>query len=230
MNLLFIQLQNIVDALKGQNELTKKIEDCARSMLLSYSLCIDQESYRILEVEFYLNNGKSHADPYAHSAQYPNRVKSKQGIIGAWYFHRFTQISTYTHTRRGLDLTVGEASSNIYGGILIRSVRRMADRKLISGPSRIVSEIMQTLSDTTDVQRAADSAVTGYAFNPSSGLFLSASERKLEAPIFKSPRIGLGTKNTDYRLRNYRFILDPKSLKKPTVGDVIQLGDLGKIS
>lgn len=221
MSTLFFQLHGIVHALKEQNELTKKIEDCAKLMLLHYSLYIEQAPYQILEVEFYLNNGTNHADSYAHSAQYPNRVKPKQGTVGAWYFHRFTRISTYTHTRRGLDLTLGEASCDIYGGILIRTIRGIDDGRLISGPSRVVGEIIRTLSDKTIVEQAVDNTVAGYAFNSHRGLFLKEREQKRSTPIFKSPRIGLGKKNADYRLRNYRFFTDPDILKKPTVGEVI---------
>ena len=212
MGLLLKQLEQIVSALKDKNELTKKIEDCARMLLLKYVLQVQDERYDILEIEFYLNNGRDHQDPYAHSVQYPKRIKPIQGVIGSWYFHRFAGIDTYTHTRRGLDLTVGDANEGIYGGILIRSIRNQDKGIVISGPSRVVGELLMQSKNPCIIELAAKRVLAGSAFQAENKLFITERASELVEPVFKSARFGLGNKSPEYRDRYYRFFTHPEWL------------------
>lgn len=214
MELLFQHLEQILAALRGENELTKKIEECAKVILLESILHLGSTTYDILEIEFYLNNGGDHADPYAHSVQYPKRIKPIQGVIGSWYFHRFTGMKTYTHTRRGLDLTLGDAAAGIYGGILIRSIRNRSDGVVISGPSRIVGELIKQVNDPALIETIATRVEQGSAFQQKYNVFISGQTPDVTTSVFKSARVGLGERNPEYRARLYRFFTSALPKKK----------------
>ncbi|CAJ0903158.1 11034_t:CDS:2, partial [Entrophospora sp. SA101] len=106
------------------------------------------KKYQIIELEFYFNtlennsndNALLHCDPYSHQHEH-------QKTSGEWYFHRVGKFGYRGGTRKGIDITFG--NENAYGGILIRSIKRIIDNEdddeneLIEGPSLIVDEILR---------------------------------------------------------------------------------------
>lgn len=102
--------------------------------------------YSLMEVEMYLVK-PGHEDPFCHSSE-------AQRTSGQWYFHRAPTRSPPAAgaplpgfrggTRKGLDVTFGGPGA--VGGILLRSMRRVSDGTLISGPSLLVDELLSTSS------------------------------------------------------------------------------------
>jgi hypothetical protein len=159
-------------------------------------------------------------------------------------------------TRKGLDLTLGGPTTSPYftlpsdpsdsnspkrvitirGGILLRTVRRVSDSKIISGPSLLVDEILR-LSKVSSIPELVDHKWDGnltalpQSPNASSGstdtflrLRLKSDTHDARKPhVYRSPRIGLelshpSTTNsiTDPRViyvsKPYRYFIHPDLL------------------
>lgn len=221
MQILLSKLYELVEVLKSDRSPNRLIEECAWIMLTQYILNSGSSRYQIEEIEFYLNNNQSHRDPYAHSVQYPHSVKLKQGVVGSWYFHRFKKIISYTHTRRGLDLTLGDGKAGVFGGILIRALRGFRDDKIISGPSNVVELLLGDADSPAVIEKAATVVQAGYAFKRETGLYLNQKHSQVGGAVFKSARIGLREKDEDFRLRPYRFFTHLDRRKQPPGGQTL---------
>ncbi|KAI1791055.1 hypothetical protein LXA43DRAFT_450246 [Ganoderma leucocontextum] len=130
------------------------------------------EQLEVLEVEFYLYKTGCHEDPFTHASPeqsqrgrwYFHRPPSRSSDPGTPT--TVTPNGYRGGTRKGLDVTLGRAppaitskffpvppsTSNaasseggdiVRGGALFRSVRRVSDRKVISGPSLLVDEVLR---------------------------------------------------------------------------------------
>ncbi|KAF8484604.1 hypothetical protein DFH94DRAFT_689006 [Russula ochroleuca] len=192
--------------------------------------------YELLEFEFYLIKPDCHSDPFTHDGE-------DQRLSGAWYFHRVPRFKATTTSgppayrsgsRKGLDLTIGTPnspdSSNtqpvpVRGGILLRTLRRVSDSTVISGPSLLVDELLRT-SGAADIPELVNEKWMGdiSAFRaPSTGdphsnpvtLFVGVKEEAPRAPpqMYKSPRIGLDLSHPSTRLdpsdRRVRYVSKP---------------------
>ncbi|KAI0059517.1 hypothetical protein BV25DRAFT_1829053 [Artomyces pyxidatus] len=128
------------------------------------------------------------------------------------------------------------ASSTTRGGILIRSLRRMSDMKVISGPSLVVDELLRASRASSIAELVRDKWCDDIsAFGPtglhqhaikSAFLFLRhrpSAETDTAPIVYKSPRIGLDLSNpatrcssSDPRIlyvsRPYRYFLYPHLL------------------
>jgi hypothetical protein len=141
-------------------------------------------------------------------------------------------------SRKGLDLTIGTPilpdSSNtqpvpVRGGILLRTIRRISDSTVISGPSLLVDELLRA-SGATGLPELVNEKWSGdiSAFRaPSAGgdldsnppaatIFMGVKEAAASrAPpqIYKSPRIGLDLSHPSTRLdpsdRRVRYVSKP---------------------
>ncbi len=211
---LYSILSEIVDRKLSADRLERYFVNVAKLLLLENKLMAGEVSYQLVEVEFYFHSNDLHPDPYSHFSQYPNSVKLKQSVIGSWYFHRFTGIKNYTHTRRGVDLTFGNGEQNRYGGILIRTIKRMDDNRIISGPSRVVAELISAANNPEEIERIAFNTKARLAFEEQSLFHLKALEKPLVADLYCSKRYGLGDKNLAYREKHYRFFTDVLSIRK----------------
>ncbi|KDQ63970.1 hypothetical protein JAAARDRAFT_27642 [Jaapia argillacea MUCL 33604] len=157
-------------------------------------------------------------------------------------------------TRKGLDITFGSPlllsspyfasssttkppstappSTTTRGGVLFRTIRRVKDQKLISGPSLLVDEVLR-LSKADSISQLVDTIWGGNisAFSPpsSSPSFMSLqrmSDPKKSTPpprIHKSPRIGLDLSHPEttasmthprvvYVTKQYRYFTNPHLL------------------
>ena len=148
-------------------------------------------------------------------------------------------------TRKGLDLNLGgpvtssyfapsSAEKHLRGGILLRTLRRISDSKVISGPSLLVDEILRLsgaarIPDLVEHLWGGDTSAfppASYGSKPSSvSLYLRpvTAPASVKSPIYRSPRIGLdlshpGTTNspTDPRIvfisKPYRYFVHPELL------------------
>lgn len=144
------------------------------------------------------------------------------------YFHRvprYNNLATSgppayrSGSRKGLDLTIGTLNSPdssitktlIRGGILLRTLRRVADSTVISGPSLLVDELLRT-SGASDIPELVNEKWQGdiSAFrlpsaeedsNPPATIFLGVKQMTNAPPqMYKSPRIGLDLSHPSARL------------------------------
>ncbi|KAG8916524.1 hypothetical protein FRC02_003775 [Tulasnella sp. 418] len=202
-------------------------------------------TYQVLEVEFYLLDLIRHFDPFTHG-------ESEQGISGMWYFHRVHRFhktkkeqgsrfapappSDYRdENRKGLDLTFGGPPSStttndtIRGGILLRSLLRERDNKIITGPSLLVDEILNQ-SNASAIRELVEDKWQGdrQAFRSATDtperqthLYFTPYVGKLSSlpTVYNSPRVGLELSNRadqEDRIalvdRHYRFFIHPQRL------------------
>lgn len=166
--------------------------------------------------------------------------------MSARYFHRVPRYngkaaSGYrSGSRKGLDLTIGTpdtpASSDsssppipVRGGILLRSLRRVSDSFVVSGPSLLVDELLRC-SGSPGISELVTEKWLGElsAFRaPSSetsasipaALFVGSKQTHTSSQIYKSPRIGIDLSNTSssdrrmqYVCKLYRFYILPRLL------------------
>ncbi|CAJ0753131.1 6089_t:CDS:2, partial [Entrophospora sp. SA101] len=179
------------------------------------------KKYQIIELEFYFNtlennsndNALLHCDPYSHQHEH-------QKTSGEWYFHRVGKFGYRGGTRKGIDITFG--NENAYGGILIRSIKRIIDNEdddeneLIEGPSLIVDEILRlcgvdnlSIKEMVEVKWKGKSGISKYSTGVSSPYFIKSSSQssmkhkrksnnlKHKEIVYNSPRVGLTLSNTN---------------------------------
>src|SRR5690606_24340295 len=147
------------------SELQSSFDNMGKLLLNNLCLIAGGQSYYLCEIEFYFFQRDFHPDTYSHYAQYPNAVGNKQSVIGGWYFHRFRSMANYAHTRRGLDITFGSTMAASYGGMLLRSIQRINDGKVVSGPSDVVGEILMEVSDPDQLTHIALHTYDGAVFD-----------------------------------------------------------------
>ncbi|THH02811.1 hypothetical protein EW145_g6695 [Phellinidium pouzarii] len=210
-----------------------------------------RSEYEFLEIEFYLRKQDVHEDPFTHGSR-------EQKSSGNWYFHRAPQKSANPAksatsaagyrggTRKGLDLTIGGPIASAHfpqsartdedgprGGVLFRSIRRVADDTVISGPSLLVDELLRVCGATSIAElinerlandTSAFSSITSSLHRTCSITLVPRSPAQGRKPIvYSSPRIGLdlshpGTTITPSDLRiifiqkSYRYFLYPALL------------------
>ena len=177
----------------NSNNYTEKFSTLADYLLNQLVLNVGRHLYKIIELEiYYFNNAINHPDPYVHK-------DNQQLTTGNWYFNGF-----------GLDITFGQNNSdndtnkNVYGGILIRGIKRVGNQpKYISGPANVLKEIFSKMGDI---------------ITKNNGIYLSENNNNFDANTTKpnmiqSTRIGLShNQNEDsnkvYLEKPYRFLTD----------------------
>ncbi|KIK44129.1 hypothetical protein CY34DRAFT_11296 [Suillus luteus UH-Slu-Lm8-n1] len=202
------------------------------ALLSEYYLSVihgsSQANYEILELDLYLQKSGCHEDPFTHGS-------AEQDRSGQWYFHRAPKRSHSSQanlattvaggyrggTRKGLDLTFGgpvcaQISSSVEsgitsailrGGALLRTVRRLQDQKVISGPSLLVDEILRvsgasSISELVSVKCQGDIAALSAPSQPRSVYMYLRKRPPLSlatSPVFCSPRIGLHLSNPEIK-------------------------------
>ena len=164
------------------------------------------------------------------------------------YFHRTptaTGVSATSYrggSRKGMDLTFGSPvtslpgsvpgadSTSTRGGILLRTIRRIKDQKVVSGPSRLVDEILaqsgaESISDLVQSKWKEDTFAFPSTVPGSRPSLKIIHRREPSATIspFRCPRIGLdlshrSTTNSPWDPRvafvckPYRYIIHPELL------------------
>ncbi|KZP19420.1 hypothetical protein FIBSPDRAFT_828343 [Athelia psychrophila] len=224
-----LSLAQLVDfsALASEAAITRQSQLLAEALLWDHTLLLvhqgSHEEYEILELEFYLKK-VGHEDPFAHGSE-------EQRVSGNWYFHRAPTRSAQPAkpsaaggyrggTRKGLDLTIAgpvatpkseppaEDTVDIRGGILLRTIRRLSDDTVISGPSLLVDELLRLTKSSNIAQlvqtrlRDDTSALpmpsSAPSDSPTTSLRLKPKVNVKGAPrprIYRSSRIGLDLSN-----------------------------------
>jgi hypothetical protein len=141
----------------------------ARFLLCDCLLSISDQLFRLLEIEFYLVS-PSHQDPFCHAHE-------DQQSVAKWYFHRAGSGADSGYrggTRKGLDLTFGQADGSTKGGILLRGMCQVNEKgeelpdRTILGPSKLVDELLSLSGAPSlkDVSGAPISFFGSYADIP----------------------------------------------------------------
>jgi hypothetical protein len=163
--------------------LEEKFSTLAHYLMNNLCLVVADQSYRIIELEIYYHDSKKHPDPYVH-------CDKKQLVAGKWYFNG-----------AGLDITFGDYEKKIYGGILIRGIRKLGENPYyISGPSNVLKEIFSNIGDI---------------FSCKGSIYLRELNQDIIQAIETEPiqavRIGLKKKEEDvenYAEKKYRYLVE----------------------
>jgi hypothetical protein len=181
------QLHNVGSSEELHEELFSKI-----ASFLMNEVCIiaGDNSYRIMECEFYYDFPEKHKDPYVHAIDKSNNkyAVKKQSKIGEWYFHDY---------RTGIDITIGNNDKKIFGGILIRGLHKLntdENDPYYIGPIITIKELFNNM---------------GGAFKGSLSLKY-LEEKYLEGKIKNIYRRGLTKKENEennYHEKHHRYIV-----------------------
>ena len=198
-----IKFQNLIDKLhsKSDSDIHKYFKELAEFILKESCIQAGDISYRIMECEFYFYS-TNHPDPFVHAISKPDNkyAKHKQGKSGEWYFH---------DSGLGLDITIGNESANIYGGILIRGLRKLDTNEndpFYRGPFNACKELFNNIGGIYDnnlTLKSLGNDITDY-------------QNFRNTKILDFNRIGLIKKNGSipdekqlmYSQKKYRFIVD----------------------
>lgn len=159
-----------------------RFRKCAEFLMNQCILETSQNKYRFTEIEFYKYSSK-HPDGFCHNHK-------TQEEMGKWYFHPYND---------GVDITFGDRSEKVFGGILVRGIRRdKVNDDPICGPTMVLAELLGTFKDT--------SVTNG------NGILRIANVLGLDKiDILETPRIGIQKMKREFSEReiflkaNYRF-------------------------
>ncbi len=180
-----------------------------------------QQSYRLLEIEFYYYSDQ-HPDPFTH-------CDPLQKTSDRWYFHR--DGGNYRGgSFKGLDISFGP--KNTFGGILIRSIAA-DDGTIINGCSLCVDHLLEKTKFTNIA--ALDEAINEYSvWDKNSPLHLEQTSENNQHTLIMTPRVGLTLKRMSkncemprYIMLPYRFLTEP-AIKKGKVYNILALYNQGK--
>src|SRR5581483_11957745 len=159
-----------------------------------------EKSFRICEIEFYLNNS-DHPDLYTHSHE-------DQKQYGIWYFHRYNNGTYKNGTFKGVDIALG--NSKTFCGILIRTIYDLKFGIMIEGPFKVVNYLLEeylTVEKTiTNIQQLTEGKNLNTLDNIR-GLILQDLPEANENLIYQGRRVGLSNKYPEYKERKYRYLI-----------------------
>jgi len=169
--------ENYLDFLKIQDEEAQDVSfsKIADKLFNEFVIESNASKYRITEVEFYWNS-RNHTDNSTYERKY-TRPK-----LGDWFFH-------YSGVDIALDTELG------HGGILLRSIWDISERKAIKGPLVVMNKIFNGTSAFTGGINARI-----IKFDTFSNLIVKQSKR-----------IGLGknAEENNFDKKMYRFVINP---------------------
>jgi hypothetical protein len=163
-----------LDFLNITDESEKGFQFIAEKLFNEWAIQTHESVYRITEIEFYWNS-KSHIDKSTYQRIHVN-PKS-----GEWFFH-------YS----GVDIALKNETNGGYGGILLRAVYDLKNKKPYKGPMVCA---MRLFSGTNAFIETIKTKIIPYTFS--------------ESEIKNSERIGLGKNaiENDAQKFQYRFLI-----------------------
>ncbi|KAG6844461.1 hypothetical protein H0H87_006744 [Tephrocybe sp. NHM501043] len=211
-------------SLNTASTINKRFDTVGYALLHDFHLVVrsgdEEEAFEILELEFYLRKDGCHEDPFTHGSEeqtisgrwYFHRAPRRSTDST----RSSTSLTAYRGgSRKGMDLTIGgppetiaspyfsqpqpevtvDRQISIRGGALLRSLRRISDKKVISGPSLLVDEVLR-LSKASSIPELVEQKwandTSAFTTRPTS-LFLRPrpSSFQQKPAVYRSPRIGL---------------------------------------
>ena len=161
-----------IDFLKIKDEQEDEFDQTADILFNKCAIQNHESKYRLIEIEFYWTSPRHKDD----STYRRNHVDPDNGD---WFFH-FS----------GVDIALKNKELNGFGGILIRSVYSLKEKKIYKGP---MVSAMKLFSGTSAFSSSIQTRIVAHEFEKND--------------VFKSPRIGLGknaSKSGTDKL-NYRY-------------------------
>lgn len=115
---------------ENEKDVYSQLESFAFRLLNNYQIEVNNNYYRLIDIEFYYYNSEVFKDCYAHQDE-------RQLANAEWYFHA-----------SGIDITFGDGKN--FGGILIRGIAKVGKgsrenyfiEKQIHGPLNVKKELM----------------------------------------------------------------------------------------
>lgn len=165
-------------------------------ILLNHCLLkVDQETYRLVEIEYYLHSDV-HPDPYVH-------CNPDQLLMHCFYFHKFGTGTYKAGTFKGMDLTFGDLNQKAYFGILVRSIENIKTGELIEGPCNVVNKILHTYHCESIIDFTNGDNLN--MFENDRNFIVVISDELEKRPLRFGPRFGLSKKYPEYQNKNYRY-------------------------
>lgn len=171
------------------SDISTSFTQIANDLFNKYVIQVNDNYYRLLEIEFYYNNSKDHNDTYTHGHKWQKRSNY-------WYVHP-----------SGIDISIGNETAS--GGILLQSVEKLSpaptDKKeqYIFGPQKVVTELMSGFHNC-------------FSNQPNTFRLVSPEQYSLDFPqvpqdeIIRCTRIGLSPKDETFHKSLYRYLIYPK--------------------
>lgn len=145
-------------------------KELAEKILLGYQLNLNDSYWDFTEIEFYFYND-IHPDPFVH----PHSDYS----TGQFRLHG-----------AGLDIAIGDGKN--YGGILLRSIRKVGEKELVPSPLKVCDVIIANMGN---IEKSSISIVP--------------KQNKSSDIIYQTPRIGLSSKNKELAEQQVEYIIRP---------------------
>ena len=189
------------------------LTDTAHTLLYQRYLLIKGISYRITEIEFYINS-ENHKDPYVHQ-------QAEQKTCGNWYFHRYSNGTYKNGTWKGFDLTLGNEST--YFGVLIRGIYS-DESGHIEGPCRVVNHILKCY-ECESIDEFTNNDLLSSTNNKHSLILVDRNKDIFDDNnVYHGPRVGLNkTKDSYWSEVKYRYTLWGHYLPKKERSNLIKI-------
>jgi hypothetical protein len=179
------------------SNLQMAFDQIAISLLRQTKIVTLKDSFYLREVEIYFYDEENHPDPYAHK-------NKRQLEFGEWYFHRFTNINSFLNSNRnGLDITFGNKTKSIFGGILVRKIENINTNKLIVGINKVVRKLIENVGEGNINEIAVGFGQKALDINQP--LHLEVDGNNYSSPIFKTQRNGLAFKEDELAKQYYKI-------------------------
>ena len=166
----------LIDFLRIEKETEKEFHGIADKLFNNYAVQNHDSIFRIIEIEFYWTSA-NHKDDSTYQRKH---VDPRQG---EWFFH-------YS----GVDIALKNEKTGGYGGILIRGIYDINEKRIYKGPMVCA---MKLFSGTDVFSESIKTRIIEHEFR--------------KAEISKDKRIGLGNnaKQSGTDKLNYRYFIDP---------------------
>jgi len=163
-----------------EKETKEEFEQIANVLFNKFAIVNHKSTFRIVEIEFYWNS-KKHPDKSTYERKY---VDPKQG---EWFFH-------YS----GVDIALKNEKTGGYGGVLIRGIYDIIEKKKYSGPMICT---MKLFSGTSAFNESIKTKLIDYSFK--------------ECEIKTKPRKNLGenAKESGTDKLNYNFYIESYDIR-----------------
>jgi hypothetical protein len=190
----------IAGKLQSFTHIEKQFGKVANILLNEFILVVSGNPYRLFEIEFYYHS-PVHPDPFVH--RHPQQLTR-----GRWYFHKKGDIAL-SGIYRGVDLSFGDETTKIYGGILIRGIVNPENQKdYVYGPAKCVNHFRENLNVSPE---EADDRIATEQLCPQ--LFLREAKLQKES-VISGPRVGLTVRSGEklsqkFRNKHYRYLTFP---------------------
>ena len=179
----------------------------AEKLLNNTLLCVKDNKYRICEIEMY-HHGKDHLDEYTHK-------DVLQMEFDKFYLHRFRNGTFKSGTYKCMDITYGDVKTKTYFGILIRSIQNIDTNEFFCGPCISVNELLKLYNC-----KEFGEFVKNWDINEEFKLHEAVLPKE---DIYVGPRVGLGDKYPEFKLKNYRYAILIKNIKKQKIFEKLKI-------